>query len=34
MVIVVPAGDDSDPTRNHAYDTTYEFLNGLGLETI
>jgi hypothetical protein len=32
MVIFVPPGDDTDPTRKPAfYDQTYEYLSGLGL---
>jgi hypothetical protein len=32
MVIFVPQGDESDPTRApRYYDTTYEYLSGLGL---
>ncbi len=35
MVIVIPEGDDSDPTRCASfYDATFEYLHGIGLETI
>ncbi len=35
MVIVIPAGDPQDPTRNpDFYDPTYEYLKGIGFETI
>jgi hypothetical protein len=35
MVIVVPEGDGSDPTRNAAYyDSTYRYLRGIGLEPL
>ncbi|WP_232522372.1 DUF2075 domain-containing protein [Marinimicrobium alkaliphilum] len=35
MVVVVPEGDDSDPTRpNDYYDPTYNYLKSLGLQTI
>jgi len=32
MVIFVPPGEDSDPTRSAAfYDQTYAYLSGLGI---
>lgn len=35
MVIVVPPGDRNDATRNPAYyDSTYDYLEGIGFETI
>jgi hypothetical protein len=35
MVIVVPPGDDEDPTRKREfYDPTYEYLRGIGFKTI
>jgi hypothetical protein len=35
MVIFVPAGDDSDPTREPAfYNETYEYLAGMGVAQI
>ncbi len=35
MVIVVPEGDHSDPTRKpEFYDPTYEYLKGIGLKLI
>jgi len=35
MVIVVPAGDVSDPTRESAfYDPTYRYLSGLGVPVL
>jgi hypothetical protein len=35
MVIVVPEGDDLDPTRDRAfYDATYEYLKSTGLPTL
>lgn len=35
MVVVVPPGDSSDPTRKPAYyDSTYRFLRGIGLAEI
>jgi hypothetical protein len=35
MVIFVPQGDPSDPTRDLAfYDDTYEYLAGLGIESV
>lgn len=35
MVIVVPDGDELDPTRDKAfYDTTYEYLKGIGLPAL
>ena len=35
MVIVVPEGDPSDPTRKpEMYDETYEYLRGLGAEVV
>ena len=33
MVIFVPPGDDSDPTRHQVYDETYAYLSGLGIAT-
>jgi hypothetical protein len=35
MVIVVPAGDKDDPTRNaDFYDPTFEYLKGIGFRAI
>ena len=35
MVMVVPKGDPEDPTRNPAYyDSTYEYLKGLGIKEL
>jgi hypothetical protein len=35
MVIVVPYGDDEDPTRDPKfYDSTFEYLNEVGFEVI
>lgn len=35
MVLVVPQGDDKDPTRARSfYDPTYEYLKGLGLQVL
>jgi hypothetical protein len=35
MVIVVPGGDDGDPTRHHGYyDPTFDYLKGIGFEVI
>ena len=35
MIIVVPEGDPSDPTRKpEFYDPTYEYLKGIGIKTI
>jgi hypothetical protein len=35
MVIVVPTGESSDPTRNDAfYDPTYDYLAKLGIPTL
>ena len=35
MVIVVPSGDDEDPTRNpNFYNNTYEYLKSIGLAEI
>ena len=35
MVIVVPPGDQNDATRNPAYyDTTYDYLKGIGFESL
>lgn len=35
MVIVVPEGDEADPTRlPEFYDPTYKYLNGIGFETL
>jgi hypothetical protein len=35
MVIVIPEGDPSDPTRNRDYyDPTFEYLRRIGLKTI
>jgi hypothetical protein len=35
MVIVVPPGDEEDPTRNPAfYNPTYEYLKSVGFEEI
>jgi hypothetical protein len=35
MAIVVPNGDDADPTRNHEfYDPTFEYLRQIGFATI
>ena len=35
MVLVVPKGDVKDPTRNPAYyDSTYEYLKGLGIKEL
>ena len=35
MVIVVPEGDNTDPTRNCSfYDTTYEYLKSIGLSVL
>ena len=32
MVMVVPEGDDSDPTRDHSfYDPTYRYLARIGI---
>jgi hypothetical protein len=33
MVIVVPSGDQADPTRSPMfYDQTFDYLRGLGLQ--
>ncbi len=35
MVIVIPEGDSSDPTRNKSYyDPTFDYLRGIGFRTI
>jgi hypothetical protein len=32
MIIVVPNGDDADPTRDHSfYDPTFDYLKRLGI---
>jgi len=35
MVIVVPRGDENDPTRDPSfYDPTFEYLKSMGLATL
>jgi len=35
MVIVIPEGDSSDPTRNKSYyDPTFDYLRSVGFRTI
>ena len=35
MVIVVPEGSETDPTRNpNFYDHTYEYLRGIGFDVL
>ena len=35
MVMVIPEGDPEDPTRNPVYyDSTYEYLKGLGIKEL
>jgi hypothetical protein len=35
MVIVVPGGDNDDPTRKpEFYNSTYDYLRGIGLEEL
>ena len=35
MVVMVPEGDSEDPTRNsNFYDSTFDYLRGIGFNTI